>query len=227
MKIKIINLIIIVVFLVMLFNFDYLLIFLGKLNSNEIIVDSVKISTLTMENRQLKQELNDTLELNELDKYTDYDLVKSNILVRDPYNFTKQITIRYGKDKKLKEGMAVVSNNGLLGIISKVNKKSSIVKLLTNNDINVSIKIDDNYGMLKKYDFSNNVIVGGNFNNYEIIMKNDEVYTSGLGLIPEGIYIGSVVSTKNNNVEQSIMIKSNNNFNNIKYVGIIRGLKNL
>ena len=81
--------------------------------------------------------------------------------------------------------------------------------------------------MLKKYDFSNNVIVGGNFNNYEIIMKNDEVYTSGLGLIPEGIYIGSVVSTKNNNVEQSIMIKSNNNFNNIKYVGIIRGLKNL
>ena len=137
----------------MLFNFDYLLIFLGKLNSKEIIVDSVKINTLTMENRQLKQELNDTLELNELDKYTDYDLVKSNILVRDPYNFTKQITIRYGKDKKLKEGMAVVSNNGVLGIISKVNKKSSIVKLLANNDINVSIKIDDNYGMLKKYDF--------------------------------------------------------------------------
>ena len=65
MKIKIINLIIIVVFLVMLFNFDYLLIFLGKLNSKEIIVDSVKINTLTMENRQLKQELNDTLELNE------------------------------------------------------------------------------------------------------------------------------------------------------------------
>ena len=56
-------------------------------------------------------------------------------------------------------------------------------------------------------------------------MKDDEVYTSGLGIIPPGLYVGKVINIKEKNIEQQINIKSEVDFNNLKYIGIIRGLK--
>lgn len=229
MKTKIINIIIIVLFITVLFNFDYILIFLGKINVSNYQENKTELKTLKNENKQLKNELNDVLILNKLDQYQEYDYLKSNVLLRDVYTFNSTLTIRYGKDQNIKRGMAVVNDKGLIGIISKVNKKSSVVSLLSSNNVNVSIDIDENYGALTKYDANKKMLIAHNFNNYEIIMKNDEVYTSGLGLIPKGLYIGKVNATKNinANIEQSVAIKSDVDFNNIKYVAIIKGIKEL
>lgn len=223
MKNKIINLMIIFVFIAAIFFSNYVLGFtkVDNLDSN------LDLKLLEEENQVLKDELNKSLELASLDKYLEYDYLKSVVVLRDVYNFHNTITIKYGKDANLKKGMAVVGENGLVGLISKVNKNTSIVKLITSNDLNISVAIDENYGMLNEYDETYDYLVAESFNNYEIIMKNDEVYTSGLGLIPQGLYVGKVVNTKsiNQDIEQIVNIKSEVDFNNLKYIAIIKGIK--
>ena len=227
MKKYLINISIIVLFILSLLLSEYIIMIIGKTNYYNYQDNKVELRSLKDENKLLKKELNSLKNINNLDNYIDYDYLKSEILLRDIYNFHESITIRYGKDKSLKKGMAVVSEKGLIGIIDKVNKKSSVVKLITAKDSNISIAIDENYGILKTLNKDKNYLVANNFNNFEVIMKNDEVYTSGLGLIPEGIYIGKVINTKdtNNNIEQEVYIKSENDINNLKYVAIIKGLK--
>lgn len=229
MKTKIINILIVILFLIFIFNFENILILFGKMLPYNYQENKMELNNLKNENKQLKEELNKVLQLNNLDKYLDYDYLKSSILLRNTYDFNNSIIIRYGKDKNIKKGMAVVNEEGLIGIINKVNKKSSEVKLITSDDINISIKIDENYGTLKSYDEDKKLLLASGFNNYEIIMKKDDVYTSGLGLIPEGLYIGNVAATKftNSNIEQSVNISSKVNFNNLKYVAIIKGIKNV
>ena len=225
MKKNLINILIIFIFIFSLIFIDYILLVIGFPNYYNYQKSNVENNALVLENKQLKEELNSTLSLNGLDKYQEYDFLKSNVLLRDVYNFHESITIRYGQDKNLKKGMAVVSDKGLIGTISKVNKKTSIVNLLTSKKSNISIKIDESYGALNDYNQNKDYLIASNFNNYEVIMKDDEVFTSGLGIIPPGLYIGKVVNTKEKNIEQQINIKSEIDFNNLKYIGIIRGLK--
>ncbi len=229
MKKYVVNIIIIIIFLGCIFLSDYLIITIGKTNWHNYETSALNLKMLKDENKVLKEELNGVLTLNGLDKYQDYDILKTEILLRDVYNFHETVTIKYGKDANLKKGMAVVSENGLVGIIEKVNKKVSIVKLLTAKDSNVSIQIGENYGALNSYDNALNMLIANNFNNYELIMKNEEVYTSGLGLIPKGIYIGKVNYTKNTkeNIEQEVLIKSEVDFDNLKYLAIVKGIKSL
>lgn len=225
MKKNLINILIIFIFIFSLIFIDYILLIIGFPNYYNYQKSNVENNVLVLENKQLKEELNSTLSLNGLDKYQEYDFLKSNVLLRDVYNFHESITIRYGQDKNLKKGMAVVSDKGLIGTISKVNKKTSIVNLLTSKKSNISIKIDESYGALNDYNQNKDYLIASNFNNYEVIMKDDEVFTSGLGIIPPGLYIGKVINTKEKNIEQQINIKSEVDFNNLKYIGIIRGLK--
>ena len=219
------NLIIIIVFILCVFLADYLLIIIGKINPASYQNNNLELNTLRNENQVLKKQLKEVLSLNNYAGYQDYDLLKSNLLLRDVYNFHETITIRYGQDQNIQKGMAVVSEKGLIGIITKVNKKTSVVSLLTSKDSNISIAIGENYGALDDYDPDKKLLIAHNFNNYEQILKNEEVYTSGLGLIPEGLYIGKVSNTSSSNIEQIVKIQSDVDFNNLKYVGIIKGMK--
>ncbi len=227
MKKYFINALIILGFLFSIFLSDYLILGIGKINKVNHEENVSFVNTLKDENKLLKKEVDRLRLLNDLDKYTDYNILKSEILLRDVYNFHETITIKYGQDKSLKKGMAIVSENGLVGVISKVNKKTSIVKLLTATDSNISIQIAENYGALNAYDKNSQRLIANNFNNYEVIMKDEEVYSSGLGLIPEGIYIGKVEYVKNTkeDIDQEVKIKSDVDFANLKYIGIIKGIK--
>ncbi len=227
MKKYLLNILIAFIFLICLIFMDYIFIIISKTNYYNYQNNNLDALILKQENQTLKNELNNVLSLNNLDKYQDYDYLKSKIVLRDVYHFHNSITILYGQDQNIKKGMAVVSENGLIGLISKVNQKTSTVKLITSNNLNISIKIGEEYGMLNKYDLAKNNLIAQNFNNYELIMKNEEVYTSGLGLIPPGLYIGKVNNTNNKDIEQVVSIKSDVNFNDLKYVAIIRGLKDV
>ena len=123
MKRKLFNIGLMMVFIGIIFLANYIILVIGKLNYYNYQNSSMHVNNLTAENNQLKKELDEIRSVNNLDKYISYDYLKSELLLRDIYNFHETIVIKYGKDKNIKEGMAVVSENGLLGIISKVNKK--------------------------------------------------------------------------------------------------------
>ena len=61
-----------------------------------------------------------------------------------------------------------------------------------------------------------------NINNYEKVNVDDEIYTSGLGNLPDNIYIGKVKSINLNNteIEKIIEVDLNDRLEKLDYVFI-------
>ena len=97
-----------------------------------------------------------------------------------------------------------------------------LYKPITNKDSNISVKINNSYGMLK---YLNNSLIITSVNNYENIMPGDLIYTSGLGNLAGGIKVGEVESIINNKlgIEKQIIVKPYVDFDNLDYVAILKG----
>ena len=175
------------------------------------------------------QELKETLELNKT--LTEYSPVNATILSRNKSYWFNTITIDKGKKDGIKENMAVVTRNGLIGKISKVSKTSSEVKLITSDDINFKVSIAiktnevDNYAILNGYDNKTKLIKATGIDKTTNINIGDSVLTSGLGeFFPAGIYIGTVEKIEKDkyNLSKTVYIKLSQNFNDIHYVTVLK-----
>ena len=168
----------------------------------------------------LESDYNKLLEFSEIDYIYESDYINTVIIYKDIYNYMNEITIRGGKDKELDKN-PVIYDNTLIGFIDKVNNNDSIVKLITNNNSKVSVKINDELGILEYKD--NNLIIS-DINNYANINIGDNIYTSGLGNIKENIYIGEVkdIILDKKDIEKKIIVDYKINIKNIDYVTIIK-----
>lgn len=153
-----------------------------------------------------------------------YTLEPSKIILNNIYNLNNEITIYKGSLDNIKENMLVINEFGLVGVIIKTNNHSSIVKLLLDDNINISIKINNSYGILKS--INKELWIEG-INNQESIKKGDIVKTSDLSNFPENINIGEVeeVITDYYNIEKKIKVKPFVDFENLKYISIITNLR--
>ncbi len=177
-------------------------------------------------------ELKEVLELNKA--LTEYTIENATILSRNKSYWFNTITIDKGKRNGIKKDMAVITKNGLIGKISKVYGNSSEVKLITSDDINykvsVSIKVNDtdNFAILNGYDPEKNLMKVTGVHKTTSANKGDIVVTSGLGgLFPSGIYVGKVESVENDkyDLSKTLYIKTEQNFNNIHYVSVLKEKK--
>lgn len=169
-------------------------------------------------NKYLESELETLRDFKVDDKL---DLVLSKIKYRNMYG--SDLVIYRGFNDFLKKGDAVLTNDGLVGIVKKTYKDSSIVDLITSRDSAISVKINDEYGILKC--INNNMVVT-DINNYSNISIGDKIYTSGLGNINKDIYVGIVKDIKLNNtgIEKIIYVDIGNRLNNLNYLYIWRSL---
>ena len=153
-----------------------------------------------------------------------YNLSNSKILFRDIYDLDKHITIYKGSKDGLQEKNLVINEYGLVGIISKVNTHSSVVDLLLQNDLNLSVKIKDNYGILK---YEEDTLVVKGINNKGDVEIGDAVYTSDISIYPEKILIGEVTEVEFDNyeIEKLIKVTPAVDFDNLKYVSVITDLR--
>ena len=177
-------------------------------------------------------ELKEVLDLNRT--LTEYSVENATILSRNKSYWFNTITLDKGKKDGIKENMAVITKNGLIGKISKVSNNSSELKLLTSDDINfkvsVSVKVNDvdNYAILNGYDKEKHLLKVTGIDKMTTVKKDDIVLTSGLGeLFPAGIFIGTVESQENDkyNLSKTLYIKTRQDFNNIHYVTILKEKK--
>lgn len=166
-------------------------------------------------------EYNELLNINNINYNSSLNLNISKVMYRDIYDYNNYITIYKGSNDNLVKNMAVLNEFGLVGIIDKVNKNNSIVKLITNIDSNISVKINNNFGILK---VSNNKLIVSDISNYNDINIGDKIYTSGLGNVIGDLYVGEVsdISLNSTNIEKIITVKSNVDFNNIKYIAVVK-----
>lgn len=143
---------------------------------------------------------------------------KNNIDITYDYIITNTIVNSYGFDKILINGNdydindEVVNENGLVGLISKVNGKHSEVTPIY--DTKILVKINDIEGKILRKDDNNNLIVG-NLSNYDDINVNDKVYSN------KDSYIGKVVSVFKRDVNTEVVVETTTIQMNC-YVAVIR-----
>lgn len=100
-------------------------------------IDELKLDNLQME--EDKVELNTLRELFKLDKsYSNYSKVGATVIGRSSDNWYNTFTIDKGSDDGIKTDMNVIADNGLVGIVTSVSKKYSIVRSIVDDSSNVS-----------------------------------------------------------------------------------------
>lgn len=173
--------------------------------------------------------LESTLELN--GNLSESSYLNATVINRDIGYWYNTITIDKGNHNGVEEGMAVITNKGLIGQIIKTSNFNSTVKLLTssdkNNKISVKIGLENEYvyGLLVGYDSDTNSFQIEGISENTDIPTNSTVTTTGLGNnFPSGIIIGKVkrVSTDNFDLARTVEVEPLVNFDDINYVTILK-----
>ena len=188
--------------------------FIGLINNK----DDIANSKCTLENNSIIKDYEKLLNFMNLTE-NKQELIYSKVITREIYEFYDKITITKNENDNIKKGDIVINEYGLIGTISKVNKNSCEVSLITSNDTNISVKVGESYGILysknHKLKIKNMKIEGS-------IKEGDEVYTSGLTLVPEGIKIGKVKNIKKDELELEYILDIESiSLHNLKYLGVI------
>ncbi len=201
-----------------------------KLNDNAKLENNY--SLLKIELNEKNKELDELKKLMDLNNNSNLDIINASIINRNMYSWYKELTIDKGFKDGIKDGYPVINKDGLIGKIVKTSKNMSSVKLLTSVNerfrVAVLIQNDDEsvFGILSNYKDGYFVITDLSYN--KEIKKDSVVITSGLDdIFPRGLMIGKVDYSKKDNfdLEQIIYVKPSSNFNDIKYVSIVKGEK--
>ena len=154
--------------------------------------EKYEVDYLDSENKRLKKILEDIT-------YSS-DLVLAKVLLDKQSPFLKSIVINKGSNNNIKKGMAVLSDNYLIGKIVEVNYTTSRVLLLS--DLNSRTPVSIEPGSIQS------ILSGDGENSGFIQYIKDEatipqeslVYTSGTGgLFKPGIPIGKISKSNNKN----------------------------
>lgn len=151
----------------------------------------------------------------EYEKLLDF---KNNIDITYDYIITNAIVNNYSFDKILINGNdyeindEVITENGLVGLVSKVSGKHSEVTPIY--DTKILVRINDNEGKILRKDDNNNLIVG-DLSNYDDINVNDKVYSN------KDSYIGKVLSVSKRDVNTEVVVETTTIQKNC-YVAVIR-----
>ena len=192
----------IIIFLVVLFRTSILNLFMNVKKMFTSAEPNIEIVTLKEENRRLK------------DEYTSLLDFKSRINIDEDY--TNVHKSNYGFDKivlngSFKENSEIVSDDGLVGIITKSDNNLSYGDYLFNTHI--LVRIDDTEGKIYGRDDDGNLLIK-EISNYNNIKINDNVSSM------HGMCIGKVVNIIYEDLESIIVVKMGS-VNNLNYVGVI------
>src|SRR5699024_7772366 len=152
----------------------------------------------------------------------DYEDTYGKIILRDIYEFYDEITINVGTNRGIKVQDLVINELGVIGVVKETHKNNSIVELLTNQDLELSVRVASSYGILSSTDEQ---IIIKNIKLNETINIGDKVVTSGLTSIPKDMEIGTIKEIKKDNLELEYIleVESLAHLEDINYVAVLTG----
>ena len=109
------------------------------------LLDSKELNFNYLKENELnyyKEEYEKLLKIYNIDLEYNNNYNLSKIIYRDIYDFYNEMLISKGEKDGIKKGDAVVTSEGLIGVVSKLEKNSSYVDLLYNKDLKISVKIN-------------------------------------------------------------------------------------
>lgn len=196
-----------------------------------------KLDELSSENKLLQQdkyELKNFRELYDLDEqYNSYPKVAARVISRNPDNWFKTFTIDKGSDDGIAVDMNVMAGDGLVGIVTKVNKSYATVRSIIDDDSNVYgsfLKTDDSCIVSGDLQLMNDgVIQITGVSNSAQIEDGYEVVTSQISdkYLP-GILIGYAKDMKmdSSNLTQTGYLTPAADFTSLDMVLVITEVKN-
>lgn len=206
-----------------------------------------KVTRLEKENEKLKKEIISLKEevdnvqslqslkksLNFVDENYKKDLISTKVVSKNDGNWYQSFVISAGRVNGVKKNSVVVGGNGLVGVVYEVsNNYSKAISLLdTKSSVSFQLLKDSkSKGVIsqevnenKNYK-SDGLLEGYMFSNSYDVLPGDVVITSGLGLYPQSIPIGTVekvIDNKNKGLK-NILVKPYVDFKNINDVVVIK-----
>lgn len=204
----------------------------SALEENEALKEQLDmLPQLQADNERLAAENEELRESLEVSSSMAYETVNARVISRAPDQWLESFTIDKGEKDGVEEGMAVSTSEGLIGIVTRVNGKSSFIEMISTNasQNNMSVEVRHNdeavYGNIRNFDTEKDVLVVENIKSQVKLEEGDEVYTSGLtGAFPEGIVIGKVVEVENDEygLSQNAFVQMNSDLNDVDNVFVLK-----
>lgn len=181
-----------------------------------------QIHQLQVENKLNEKIFLENKELKKIVKFAENNplhFLTARILVNSNSNYGRSIIISAGEEDGVYEGQIVVNDMGIVGRVIKVNKKSSKVLLIVDDNSRIPVISTKN---------REKAIVSGNSTNNLILLylrddnkleDGEMLISSGDGeLIPYGIPVGVV----SKNSQNKIVVKPFVNIDTIEYISVIK-----
>ena len=182
----------------------------------------IQFQELQKENYRYRQLL-------EFTEKSEHQLLAAEVIARDPSQWFGTITINRGYLDGVKQEMAVITDRGLVGMISTVSPNSSQVLLITDPRLPVSAVVQRTRdpvtdGIVESFTKDSASLKITYLPLEAKIQPGDLIVTSGLGgIFPKGILIGTVreVGQDDLGMVLSALIEPRVNFNRLEEVFII------
>lgn len=157
----------------------------------------------------------------------DYEFLSGKVINSSINKRNNYLTLNIGKQQGIKNDMAVITSNGIIGIVKDVSQNFSSVMSILHKDVRVycQLKKDGVYGPLiwdgSDYRYSNLT----NIPTYSKIQKGDTVITSSLsGIFPEGLLVGFVESFERRQNESfyTVKVRLSADFKKVNHISVIK-----
>jgi rod shape-determining protein MreC len=185
----------------------------------DLEVANAELKEAQIENEKLKEQLGF---INE----TGFQTIPATVIGSDPNNFLKSLLINRGADEGIEKGHAVLDEKGvLIGKILEVDKKTSVVLLITDSNSSfVGIAQDSR---------STGSVVGElglalkmtSIAQEDQVQEGERVVTAGLeDNVPKGLAIGTLraIEGKDNELFKEAKIEPFGDFKNIELVFVLK-----
>ena len=186
---------------------------------NIFLMNRIKLGYAAIPLKTYKK--NDTLYRQEYE-FMNGKAINSSVNKRNNY-----ITLNIGTQQGVTHDMAVITSDGIIGIVKDVSENFSSAMSILHKDVRVNcqLKKDGTYGPLIwdgiDYRFSNLTDIPTNAK----MKKGDTVITSSLsGIFPEGILVGFVESYEQRPNESfyTVKVRLSADFKKVNYVSVIK-----
>ena len=158
-----------------------------------------------------------------------YTYLSARVINNSIYKRNNYLTLNKGERHGIEPEMAVISSNGIVGIVKDVSDNFSSVLSVLHKDARISAKIK------KSGSFGSLVWDGADFKTGTLsdipvhakISEGDTIVTSRYSAIfPDGILIGTIVGFKINPGDNfyTISVKFSTDFSNLSYVYVVDNL---
>jgi rod shape-determining protein MreC len=129
--------------------------------------------------------------------YPEYEYVGASVIGRDPSPFLQYVIINRGSDDGLRRGMTVVTQQGMVGRISRVTAASANVQLITDPSMSINVRLQPSRDRAVLSGTITGDLILGFIPQEANVNPGDLVLTSGFGgNYPPNILIGQVTSLR-------------------------------